>query len=277
MSCMRTSPAATKTRSAPSSATWVCPRRTRSRSSSRRGASRRTTCPAAGPTATRSSRAASPPPSPTIPPMWIDPPGADAVLVLAHGAGSGMRSPFMAGFAEGIGRLGVATLRFEFPYMQAGRRAPDRPQVLLEAWGEAFAQGVERAGGRPVFAGGKSMGGRIASMAAAEGMAAAGLVFLGYPMHPPGRPEKLRDGHLDDVHATMLFLQRARDTFATTDLLEAVVKRLGPRAELVWIEGGDHSFKVAGERAEAAVVGARIAEPAARFARRVASGESQAR
>ncbi|HKV69335.1 MAG TPA: alpha/beta fold hydrolase, partial [Gaiellales bacterium] len=124
--------------------------------------------------------------------MWIDPSGADAVLVLAHGAGSGMRTPFMAGFAEEIGRLGVATLRFEFPYMRAGRRAPDRPPVLLDAWREAFAEGVSGAKGRPVFAGGKSMGGRIASMAAAEGMPAAGLVFVGYPLHPPGRPEKIR-------------------------------------------------------------------------------------
>ncbi|MEP6641875.1 MAG: alpha/beta family hydrolase, partial [Gaiellales bacterium] len=97
--------------------------------------------------------------------MWIDPPDAFAVLVLGHGAGAGKRSPFMAGFAEGIGELGVATLRFDFPYMRAGRRAPDRAPVLVEAWREAFAEGVEGAGGRPVFAGGKSMGGRIASMA----------------------------------------------------------------------------------------------------------------
>ena len=141
---------------------------------------------------------------------------------LAHGAGSGMRSPFMAGFAEAIGRLGVATLRFEFPYMQAGRRAA-RP-----AAGAARARGPRRSPrasrerrGRPVFAGGKSMGGRIASMAAAEGMAAAGLVFLGYPLHPPGRPEKIRDAHLDAVAVPMLFLQGTRDTFARPDLLAA--------------------------------------------------------
>jgi predicted alpha/beta-hydrolase family hydrolase len=201
--------------------------------------------------------------------MWIDPPGADAVLVLAHGAGSGMRSPFIAGFAEGVGRLGVATLRFEFPYMQAGRRAPDRPQVLLEAWDDAFAQGVERAGGRPVFAGGKSMGGRIASMAAAGGMAAVGLVFLGYPLHPPGRPEKIRDAHLDAVPVPMLFLQGSRDPFARPDLLAGVIARLGPRARQVEIAGGDHSFRVPGGPREGAAIGASLAAPAAQFIRAV--------
>ena len=201
--------------------------------------------------------------------MWIDPPGADAVLVLAHGAGSGMRSPFMAGFAEEIGRLGIATLRFEFPYMQAGRRTPDRPQVLLDSWREAFSEGVELAQGRPVFAGGKSMGGRIASMAAAEGMAAAGLVFLGYPLHPPGRPDKIRDAHLDAVPVPMLFLQGSRDTFARPDLLAAVIARLGPRAEYVEIPGGNHSFRVPGGPRDDAVVGASLAEPAARFIRAV--------
>jgi hypothetical protein len=201
--------------------------------------------------------------------MWIDPAGSDAVLVLAHGAGSGMRSPFMAGFAEAIGRLGVATLRFEFPYMQAGRRAPDRPQVLVDAWREAFAEGVSRAGGRPVFAGGKSMGGRIASMAAAEGMEAAGLVFLGYPLHPPGRPEKIRDAHLPDVPVPMLFLQGSRDSFARPDLLAGVLARLGPRAEYVEVTGGDHSFRVPGGPRDAAVIGASLAEPAATFIRAV--------
>jgi uncharacterized protein len=201
--------------------------------------------------------------------MWIDPAGADAVLVLAHGAGSGMRAPFMEGFAEEIGRLGIATLRFEFPYMQAGRRAPDRPPVLLDAWRGAFAEGGSRAAGRRVFAGGKSMGGRIASMAAAEGMPAAGLVFLGYPLHPPGRPEKIRDAHLPDVPVPMLFLQGSRDAFARPDLLAGVLARLGPRAEHVEITGGDHSFRVPGGPRDARVIGASLAEPAARFIRAV--------
>jgi uncharacterized protein len=201
--------------------------------------------------------------------MWIDPAGAETVLVLAHGAGSGMRAPFMEGFAEEIGRLGVATLRFEFPYMQAGRRAPDRPPVLIDAWRDAFADGVSRAGRRRVFAGGKSMGGRIASMAAAEGMPAAGLVFLGYPLHPPGRPEKIRDAHLPDVPVPMLFLQGSRDTFARPDLLAGVLARLGPRAQHVEVAGGDHSFRVPGGPRDARVIGASLAEPAARFMRAV--------
>jgi uncharacterized protein len=204
--------------------------------------------------------------------VWIDPPDAVAVLVLGHGAGSGMRSPFMTGFAEAIGELGVATLRFDFPYMQAGRRAPDRAPVLLEAWREAFANAVDRAGGRPVFAGGKSMGGRIASMAAAEGMPAAGLVFLGYPLHPPGRPDRIRDAHLDAVPVPMLFMQGTRDTFSQPDLLAAVITRLGPRAQLVSVEGGDHSFRVAGGPRDGAVVAAGLADPAAAFVRRVAAG-----
>jgi predicted alpha/beta-hydrolase family hydrolase len=203
--------------------------------------------------------------------VWIDPPDAFAVLVLGHGAGAGMRSPFMTGFAEAIGRLGVATLRFDFPYMQAGRRAPDRAPVLVDAWTQAFAAAGERAAGRPVLAGGKSLGGRIASMAVAEGMAAAGLVFLGYPLHPPGRPERLRDGHLDAISVPMLFVQGTRDTFAQPALLATVLARLGPRAELVSVEGGDHSFRVAGGPRDGAVVAAGLAPPAAAFVHRVTS------
>jgi predicted alpha/beta-hydrolase family hydrolase len=141
--------------------------------------------------------------------------------------------------------------------------------VLIDAWRDAFADGVSRAGGRRVFAGGKSMGGRIASMAAAEGMPAAGLVFLGYPLHPPGRPEKIRDAHLPDVPVPMLFLQGSRDTFARPDLLAGVLARLGPRAQHVEVAGGDHSFRVPGGPRDARVIGASLAEPAARFMRAV--------
>jgi predicted alpha/beta-hydrolase family hydrolase len=203
--------------------------------------------------------------------VWIDPPDAFAVLVLGHGAGAGLRSPFMTGFAEAIGRLGVATLRFDFPYMQAGRRAPDRAPVLVDAWTQAFAAAGERAAGRPVLAGGKSLGGRIASMAVAEGMPAAGLVFLGYPLHPPGRPELKRDGHLDAISVPMLFVQGTRDTFAQPALLQTVLARLGPRAELVSVEGGDHSFRVAGGPRDGAVVAAGLAPPVAAFVHRVTS------
>ena len=134
------------------------------------------------------------------------------MLVLGHGAGSSMTSPFLTGFCEQIAGLGVATHRFDFPYMRAGRRAPDRAPVLIEAYREAWSRAVELAAGLPVLAGGRSMGGRIASMAAAEGMPAAGLVFLAYPLHPPGRPERIRDAHLYGLQMPMLFLQGTRDS-----------------------------------------------------------------
>jgi uncharacterized protein len=202
---------------------------------------------------------------------WVDHSGASAAMVLGHGAGSGMDSPFVAGFAQAAALLGLATLRFMFPYMERGRRAPDRPPLLLATVQAAFEATGSLAGDRPVLAGGKSLGGRIASMAAAEGLAAAGLIFLGYPLHPPGKPERLRDAHLDAVRVPMLFLQGTRDPFATPELLEAVVARLGGRAELRWIEGGDHSFKTPGRRIDAGQVGAGLAEPAADFARRMAA------
>ena len=119
----------------------------------------------------------------------------------------------------------------------------------------------------PLWAAGKSFGGRMASMAVAEGMEAAGLVYLGYPLHAPGKPEKLRDGHLYGITIPMLFLQGSRDTFATPALLEEVVARIGPSAVLQWLDGGDHSFAVAGLKRSAAEVGASLAEPVARFIR----------
>ena len=203
-----------------------------------------------------------------LPALWLEPASAAATVVLAHGAGSGMRTPFMAGLAEGLAAAGVATLRFEFPYMAAGRKPPDRPPRLLEAWRAAFAAAAQRSPSPPL-AGGKSMGGRIASMAAAEGMPAAGLVFLGYPLHPPGRPERLRDQHLDAVTAHMLFIQGDRDPFATPALLHAVIERLGARAQLLNVPGGDHSLRVAGGERDDQVIGRSLAEPVAAFARRL--------
>ena len=126
-----------------------------------------------------------------------DPAGADRTIVVAHGAGAGMDHPFMVGFSRAMNDLGVATLRFNFPYMDAGRRSPDRQPVAVATWRAAFDAAVARAPvGEPVWASGKSFGGRMASVAVAEGMPAAGLVFLGYPLHPPGKPERVRDEHL---------------------------------------------------------------------------------
>ena len=119
-----------------------------------------------------------------------------ATLVIAHGAGSGMEHPFLRGFSAALNEHGVATLRFNFPYREAGKKFPDRPPAAVAAWRAAMDAAGARAEGEPLWAGGKSFGGRMASMAVAEGMPVAGLVFLGYPLHPPGRPEKLRDEHL---------------------------------------------------------------------------------
>jgi predicted alpha/beta-hydrolase family hydrolase len=201
--------------------------------------------------------------------LEVRPDEAVAMLVLGHGAGSPMTAPLLAGFCDAIAGLGVATLRFDFPYMREGRRAPDRAPVLIEEYRAAFAEAQERADGMPVLAGGRSMGGRMASMAVAEGMPAAGLVFLAYPLHPPGRPEKIRDAHLYDIAVPMLFVQGTRDTFAQPDLLAGVLARLGSRAELVTIEGGDHGFKVAGGQRDPHRIGQSLAAPAAAFVRRV--------
>jgi predicted alpha/beta-hydrolase family hydrolase len=190
-----------------------------------------------------------------------------ATLVVGHGAGAGMDHPFMAGFTRAMNDEGIATLRFNFPYIENGRRAPDPAAFLEEAWRAAFATASGRAKDEPVWAGGKSLGGRIASMAVAEGMPAAGLVFLGYPLHAPGKPERIRDEHLYRIEVPMLFLEGTRDPFATPELLQRVIAKLGERASLVPIEGGDHSFNVRGVKRDAREVGASLAEPAAVFIR----------
>ena len=166
-----------------------------------------------------------------------------AALVLAHGAGHGMNTRLLVDVAEALATRGVATLRFNFPYTEAERRRPD-PQPKLEACYRAVAGAVAKEFERP-YLGGKSMGGRIASNIVADGFAASGLVFLGYPLHPPGRPERIRDEHLRRIEIPMLFLQGTRDPFATPELLHQTVAGL-PTAELVEIAQGDHSFKVKG-------------------------------
>jgi uncharacterized protein len=197
--------------------------------------------------------------------VYSRPADPSATLVLAHGAGAGMDHPFLAGFTRALNDDGVATLRFNFPYREAGRKFPDRPPAAIAAWRAAMDTAAARSGGGPLWAAGKSFGGRMASMAVVEGMAAAGLVFLGYPLHPPGKPDKLRDEHLYGLTLPMLFLQGSRDPFATPGLLEAVVARLGPAATLRWVEGGNHSFEVAGSKRGADEVGASLAGPVAAF------------
>jgi predicted alpha/beta-hydrolase family hydrolase len=203
---------------------------------------------------------------------WIAPPDAIAWLAVAHGAGAGMDHPFMAGFCRAMADDGVATARFDFHYMNAGRRAPDGEPSLRAAWHEAF-EGTQRlADGLPVLVGGKSLGGRIASMCVADGMAAAGLVFLGYPLHAPGKTDRIRADHLKRIGVPMLFLHGTRDAFAKPELLAGVVRGLGDRATLEDVEGGDHSFNVRGAKRDPGDVGASLAPSAAAFVRRVIGG-----
>ncbi|HVL80435.1 MAG TPA: alpha/beta fold hydrolase [Actinomycetota bacterium] len=165
---------------------------------------------------------------------------ADTVVVLGHGAGAGMSSPFMGMVAEELAARGYDVVLFDFPYRAAGRKAPGSA-ADSEAGLRAVAERV--ADGRRLVLGGKSYGGRIASQVVARGFGCDALVFLGYPLHAPGRPDKLRDEHLYAITVPMLFLQGTRDTFARPDLLAAVTGRL-PTAELVEIADGDHSFAV---------------------------------
>src|SRR5438034_2505518 len=178
--------------------------------------------------------------------LLVRPHDARLLYVLAHGAGAGMRHHFLAQAADGFAGRGIATYRYEFPYMQAGKNRPDSPGVAEAAVRAAVLVAAHRAPELPLIAGGKSFGGRMTSQAQAHEPlpGVRGLVFLGFPLHPPGRPGTTRAEHLDAVQIPMLFLQGTRDDFAGLDLLRPVVARLGKRATLHLVEGGDHSFKV---------------------------------
>lgn len=157
-----------------------------------------------------------------------------------------MNHPFLERIAQSLASNAVATYRYEFPYMQAGKNRPDPPAIAEAAVREAVADAARRSPGVPLVAGGKSFGGRMTSQAQAKEPlpGVRGLVFLGFPLHAPGRPGVERAEHLSAVQIPMLFLQGTRDEFATLDLLQGVVKHLGSRATLHLIEEGDHSFKV---------------------------------
>jgi uncharacterized protein len=172
-----------------------------------------------------------------------------AALVVAHGAGGGQTTAFMVRTAEGLAARGIVAATFDFPYMSAGKRVPDKAPVLEAAWRVAIDNARERMPGVPLFIGGKSMGGRIASHVASQGCPGlAGLVFLGYPLHPPGKPDQRRDAHLPAIAEPMQFVQGSRDAFGTADEIRALVPKL-QRATLHEIPGGDHSFKVSGRGA----------------------------
>jgi len=175
------------------------------------------------------------------------PDGASYGLALAHGAGAGMDHPFIQQLAESLAAEGIATLRYQFPYMERGSRRPDRSPVLLDTVRVAVETSLKRFGGMPLFAGGKSMGGRMSSRAMAEGgLDVTGLTFFGFPLHPAGAPEKAdeRAAHLRKVNVPMLFLQGERDRLAELGRLRALCASLGPRARLEIIPEADHGFHV---------------------------------
>lgn len=192
----------------------------------------------------------------------LDGPEGGPLLVLAHGAGNDLRTPLFDGISEGLASRGVATLRFNFPYKEQGRRAPDLEKVLRDACLAAFEHATGLAD--RVWVGGKSLGGRIASLVVADGLAAAGIVFVGYPLHPPGKPERIRDAHLPGIDVPMLFLQGTKDPFARWELLEPLVERLRD-ATLHPVEGGDHSFRVRGRSKDDVGTGRRLGEVSGDF------------
>lgn len=212
----------------------------------------------------------------TVSGLLLRPEHARAGCVLAHGAGAGMRHPFMEAVAESLAERGVASLRYQFPYMEAGKKRPDRAPVAQATARAAVDAGRRELSGLPLFAGGKSFGGRMTSQAAAESAlpGVAGLVFLGFPLHAAGKPGTDRAAHLADVTVPMLFVQGTRDALADLDLLRPLLDDLGDRAVLHVVEGGDHSFRVLKRsgRTDAEVL-AEIADAVERFSARVSGSD----
>lgn len=199
--------------------------------------------------------------------VWGEGSGRGTVLI-AHGAGAGMEHPFLVGLADALNELGFTTLRFNFPYREQGRRMPGPAGHAIETWRAAVSCARARTPEGPLWVAGKSYGGRMASMAAAEGLDVDGLVYLGYPLHPPGRPEKLRVEHLPAVAQPQLFIEGTNDPFIqpVSQLEEAIAACQDARA--VWIEGGGHSFEVKGRKRPADEIGASLAPCIAEFTAR---------
>src|SRR6185437_13796980 len=195
--------------------------------------------------------------------LFERPAGARAVLVLAHGAGAGMEHPAMLGVATGLARRGIATLRYQFPYMERKSRRPDPPPLCHATVRAAVAEAGRLAPDLPLLAGGRSFGGRMTSQAQARDSLAGvrGLVFLAFPLHPADRTGTERAAHLEQIDIPMLFLQGTRDELASLDLLQPVVARLGSRATLYLLQDADHSFHVpARTRPDAEVLAAALDE-----------------
>src|SRR2546427_1955221 len=172
-----------------------------------------------------------------------DPWTTHIAIILAHGAGQGMNSPFMTYFHTELAKRGFLSVKFNFEYMDAKRRVPDPQPKLRARYRDVVSEIVAQHRPDRMIIGGKSMGGRVASYIAADTPGVSGLLFLGYPLHPPGKPDQLRDEHLYSLRLPMLFVSGTKDTFAGQELLVKVVRKIGDNATLVWVEGGDHSLK----------------------------------
>lgn len=181
--------------------------------------------------------------------MLYKPDGAGYALVFAHGAGAPMKSKSMEQIAVGLSEAGIATLRFNFPYIEKGKKVPDTKLVCIATIEAVVNKAAQLMPELPLFAGGKSFGGRMTSTAASEGKIenVKGIIFFGFPLHAPGRPSNDRAEHLYDVKQPMLFIQGTRDALASLDLLKPVIKKIGKKAELFIIQGADHSFHVSKE------------------------------
>ncbi len=192
-------------------------------------------------------------------------------LVIAPGAGGPMYSPFITYFHSALARKGFLTVKFNFPYLEERRKFPDKPDVLKASYSRIVDEVRSVHHPDRVFIGGKSMGGRIASMAAADGLDTDGLFFLGYPLHAPGRTDRLRDEHLYRISKPMLFVSGTNDAFALRPLLEKVISRIGPIAQVHWVEGGDHSFNTPSGKGDKAKTYEEVASLLANFASREAN------
>lgn len=199
-------------------------------------------------------------------------PGANGeTVVIAHGAGAGKDHPFLTGFAGALGELGFSTLRFNFPYVEQGRRMPGPATHAIATWQAVVEFAREQHPAAAVWAAGKSYGGRMASMAVAEGLVVDGLVYLGYPLHAPGRPEKPRAEHLPSISVPQLFVEGTNDAFIQpVSQFEDVVASCQD-ARVVWVEGGGHTFEVKGCKAPASEIGASLAPIVAEFSRTAAT------
>lgn len=189
-------------------------------------------------------------------------------IVVAHGAGTGKDHPFLTGFVDALGELGFSTLRFNFPYVEQGRRMPGPAAHAIATWNAvvAFARAADP--GAAVWATGKSYGGRMASMAVADGLDVDGLAYLGYPLHAPGKPEKPRIEHLPAIGVPQLFVEGTNDPFIQpiSQFEDAVATC--QNARVIWIEGGGHTFEVKGRKRPASEIGASLAPLVAEFTRR---------